>query len=84
MNSRSPQFVIMIGPDPVQVGGMASVVSQLLGMDLDGRFGHKFLPLTYASRDDERPLHRTEKYSSEVNTGRPRPIRKSRTVNPWR
>ncbi len=41
MDSRSPQVVIMIGPDPGQVGGMASVVSQMLAMDLGGTFRHE-------------------------------------------
>ena len=66
MDSRSPQFVIMIGPGPEQVGGMASVVSQLLAMDFDGTFRHEFLPMTLTSGDDERPWHRVRRHTRQL------------------
>ncbi len=66
MDSRSPQFVIMIGPDPGQVGGMASVVSQLLAMDFGGTFRHEFLPMTLTSGDGERPLNRIRRHTHQL------------------
>ncbi|MGB2987012.1 MAG: glycosyltransferase family 4 protein [Phycisphaerae bacterium] len=41
--------VIVIGPGPDQVGGMASVVAQMVAMDFGGRYHVRLLPVTLAA-----------------------------------
>lgn len=45
--------VIVIGPSPDAVGGMASVVAQTLRLEFDGRYRWRFFPTTHSSGDPE-------------------------------
>lgn len=51
-----PISVLLIGPSPSEMGGMASVVDQMLGLDWDGQCRIELLPVTISSSDAE-PWH---------------------------
>ena len=45
----APPTVILIGPGPDQMGGMATVVAQIGALDLGGRYRIEFLPSTHGT-----------------------------------
>ncbi len=56
------QTVIVIGPSPDAVGGMASVVAQTLRMEFDGRYRLRFFPTTASTGDDETSRQRLTRH----------------------
>ena len=53
----SVNTVILVGPPPTMVGGMASVVEQILALAFGGRYKVELFPITVGPDDDE-PLSR--------------------------
>lgn len=51
--TASEKTVIVIGPAPDGVGGMASVVSQMLALNFSGRYRIEFFPITIAVHPSE-------------------------------
>jgi len=50
----NPRGIVVVGPPLDQIGGMTSVVRQMLAMDFDGRFDVRFVPFTLSENDRER------------------------------
>lgn len=46
LHAPSPQTVIVVGPPQNGVGGMASVVGQMLALDFSGQYNIELLPIT--------------------------------------
>ena len=58
--------VIVAGPPLDQVGGMTSVVSQMLGMDFNGRYHLEPLPFTLSSSATESWWHRGVRHVQQL------------------
>ncbi len=54
--------VIVIGPSPDAVGGMASVVAQILRLEFDGRYRLRFFPTTVSTGDHETSWQRLTRH----------------------
>ncbi len=55
-DAESQTQVLLIGPAPSEMGGMASVIEQMLSLDWPSRFRVDLLPVTLSS-DDHEPCH---------------------------
>ncbi len=61
-----PVPVIVVGPSPDSLGGMASVVGQVLDMDFGGRYQPILLPITLASDQGESAPARLMRHTRQV------------------
>jgi len=57
-----PVPVLMVGPPPGLLGGMASVAGQMLTLDLEGRYRIELFPLTFSAGAGELPLGRAARH----------------------
>lgn len=58
--------VLVLGPGPERIGGMATVVAQTLALDLGGRFVTEFLSNTFAPNGAESVWRRVRRHGGQV------------------
>ncbi len=64
--TASASSVLVVGPDPALLGGMAAVVRQMLELDYERRYRVEFLPVTASSRSGEPFLHRIVRHVRQL------------------
>ena len=60
-----PRPILIIGPDADQVGGMSSVVSQMMAMDFGGHYRPVRLPVTLSEDPSESTLKRIARHRKQ-------------------
>jgi glycosyltransferase involved in cell wall biosynthesis len=58
--------VIVVGPSPDLMGGIATVVGQMLRIDYADRYETELFPITFAPGDQERPASRVARHVRHV------------------
>lgn len=61
-----PIRVILVGPGPEQMGGMASVVQQMLSLDFSGQYRPDLLATTHATDPRERLFARCRRHLRQI------------------
>ncbi|MFH1109024.1 MAG: glycosyltransferase family 4 protein [Planctomycetota bacterium] len=62
----SPATVLLVGPEPTMIGGMAGVMGQILNLDFDGRYRIECVPVTMSSGIGESIVRRVARHVRQL------------------